>query len=57
MSGMAAKIIESNDGQKFGRLTSLIRERFLALMADPLLQTGRYSLINERDLSEIFGKP
>ena len=53
MSEMATEIIKS-DSQKFGRLTSLIRERFLALMADPTLQSGRYTLISQQDLRQIF---
>jgi hypothetical protein len=55
MSEVAAPIIEENHSQ-FGRLTSLIRERFLALMAGDTLKTGRYNLVSEKDLNAIFGK-
>lgn len=55
MSEIAAPIIEKNHVE-FGRLTSLIRDRFLALMADAALKTGRYRLLDEKDLDEIFGK-
>ena len=55
MSEIAAPIIEKNRTE-FGRLTSLIRERFLAVMAGAALKTGRYELVSEKDLNEIFGK-
>jgi hypothetical protein len=56
MSEMAARIIEK-DRQKFERLRSLIRERFIALMADPDIRTGRYAVISQGDLSDIFSTP
>lgn len=54
LSEEAVKIIET-ERQQFVYLTGLIRERFLTLMADPNLQTGRYRLLDQADLARSGG--
>lgn len=41
----------------FRRLNSLIRQRFLNLMADDALKTDCYTLLSQQDLIDIFSKP
>jgi len=51
----AIKIIEANS-EAFQNLYAKIAERFLIVMNDPYLITGRHKLLNEKQLAECFVK-
>jgi hypothetical protein len=55
MAKVAIKIIREHS-QIFETLNTRITQRFLKLMDDPYLNTGRHTLLNEKQLAECFVK-
>ena len=51
----AIKILEANS-QVFQSVYAKIVQRFLIVMNDPYLNTGRHTLLNEKQLAECFVK-
>jgi hypothetical protein len=51
-----ALLIVQERRRVFRRIVSVARQRLRDLTKDPQLPTGRYTLLNERDLAAIFAK-
>lgn len=55
VSDQAVEIIRSHR-RAFRQLVSLIRQRYMDLMKNRSIETGRYKLVTQEDLDDLFGE-
>jgi hypothetical protein len=56
MADMAVNVIH-NHRRIFRRIISVASERYRNLMADSSAKPGRYTLLNQQELTDLFNKP